>query len=257
MKNLLFALIALCSIQVSHAQLWEEDGDEEGVDMNAGNYDVLRVLYADEKYEKLLKIAEKFTFKESTKNDAEPYLWISMALYAMSKDENYTNQDKYKKSYAESLTWLGKYYKKDKEAKLLEEHREFLNKVKRDVYETIESDINTGNYAKAVGNISKIAKVSPGNFAQDYLVGACNFQKGDKTTARDNWKKADALFNSLKEEEFQTWFKPDKMLLALGLVETAKCHVKAKKPEIAKELLNKHKDWFEDFEFYTEFLEEL
>ncbi len=256
MKKLLFALFALFAVNLSQAQLWEEDGGD-GADMNSGNYDILRVLYADEKYEKLLKVAEKYTMKDATKNDAEPYIWMAMALFAMSKDENYTNQDKYKKAYADALTWLGKYYKKDKQGNLLEEHREFLIKIKREVYETIESDISSGNYAKATGNISKIPKVSPGNFAQDYLIGACNFQKGDKTTARDNWKKADALYNSMKEEEFNNWLKPDQMLLALGLVETAKCHVKSKKPEVARELLNKHKDWFDEFDFYMDYLSSL
>lgn len=257
MKNVTFALIAFFTVNMSFAQFWEEDGSDDGIDYSAGNYDVLRILYADEKYEKVLKAAEKFTMKDATKNDAEPYLWLAKTLFAMSKDENYTNQDKYKKAYNDALTWLGKYYKKDKDLKLYEEHREFFIEVKRSVYETIETEMSSGNYAKALGSISKIPKVSPNNIAQDFLVGACNFQKGDKTAARDNWKKAEALLKNLKEEDFMNWEKPDKMLLALGLVETGKCHVKAKKPEIAKELLSKYKSWFEDFEFYNEFLEEL
>jgi hypothetical protein len=256
MKNLFFVLLTLFSVSKGYSQFWEE-GDDEGIDFSAGNYDILRVFFADEKYEKLLKAAEKFTLKEETKNDAEPYLWLSRGLYAMSKDENYTNQEKYKKSYNDALTWLGKYYKKDKENKLYEEHREFFIEIKKSVYDAIETDMSSGNYAKALGNVSKIAKVSPNNIALDFLTGACNFQKGDKTTARDNWKKAEAALKNLKEEVFLNWEKPDKMFLALGLVETAKCHVKSKKPEVAKELLNKYMNWFEDFEFYGEYLAEI
>jgi hypothetical protein len=257
MKNVIFALFAFLAVNMSFAQSRADDKSDDGVDNGSGNYDVLRILYADEKYEKLLKVAEKYTMKDATKNDAEPYLWIAKALFAMSKDENYTNQDKYKKAYNDALTWLGKYYKKDKDLKLYEDHREFFIEVKRSVYETIETEMFSGNYAKAHGSISKIAKVSPNNFASDFLTGACNFQKGDKTVARESWKKAEALLKNLKVEDFMNWEKPDKMLLALGLVETGKCHVKAKKPEVARELLNKYKSWFEDFEFYQEFLQEL
>lgn len=278
MKNLLFAFLALFAINTGFSQFWEEDGDEEGVDYNAGNYDVLNVLFVDEKYEKLLKVAEKYTMKDATKEDAEPYLWLAKALYAMSKDENYTNDDKYKKAYNDALTWLGKYYKKEEKVKkdkmkgLSEEdaeriknekselyivHTEFFIEIKRSLYEQIDTEIGSGNYAKAIGLISKLSKVSPDNIAKDFLVGACNFQKGDKTTARDNWKLADAELLKLKEEHFLNWEKPDKMFLALGLVETAKCHVKAKKPDVAKIMLTKYKDWFEDFDFYIEFLEEM
>lgn len=276
MKNLLFAFLALFAVNISSAQLW--DDDDSDVDYNSNNYDVLNVLFVDEKYEKLLKVAEKYTMKDATKDDAEPYLWLAKGLYAMSKDENYTNQDKYKKAYNDALTWLGKYYKKEEKAKkdkskglspeeaeaiqnekseLYLRHLEFFNEIKKALYEQIDTEIGAGNYAKALGLISKIAKVSPENIAKDFLVGACNFQKGDKNTARDNWKIADAQLLKLTEAQFLSWEKPDKMFLALGLVETAKCHVKAKKPEIAKEMMNKYKDWFEDFDFYLEYLEEL
>lgn len=256
MKNLLFALLSLFAVNISTAQFWSED-EPDDTDYSSGNYDILTVLYADEKYEKLLKVAEKFTMKDATKNDPEPYLFLAKGLFAMSKDENYTNQDKYKKAFNESLTWIGKYYKKDKELKIYETHREFFIEVKRAVYETIESDMNSGNYAKALGNISKIAKVSPNNFAQDYLTGACNFQKGDKTAAKDNWKKADGLLKKLTNEDMLNWEKPDKMMLALGILETAKCYVKSKKNQEAKELMQKCMEWFEDFEFYKEYYEEL
>jgi len=278
MKNLLFAFLALFAVNISSAQFWEEDGGDEDVDYNSTNYDILNVLFVDEKYEKLLKVAEKFTMKDASKDDPEPYLWLAKGLYAMSKDENYTNQDKYKKAYNDALTWLGKYYKKEEkvkkdkmkglskeEAELIKNeksevylrHLEFFNEIKKALYEQIDTEIGAGNYAKAVGLISKIAKVSPDNFAKDFLIGACNFQKGDKTTARDNWKVAEAELKKFTEADFLSWEKPDKMFLALGLVETAKCHVKAKKPELAKEMMTKYKDWFEDFDFYVDFLEEL
>jgi hypothetical protein len=281
MKNLLFTLLALFTVNISFSQFWEEEEGGDGVDYNSNDYDVLRVLWADESYEKLLKVAEKYTMKDDSKNDAEPYLWLAKGLYAMSKDENYTNQDKYKKAYNDALTWLGKYYKKEAKIKkdmlkalteestaedsakingksdLYIEHIEFFIEVKKSLYEMIDSEIASGGYAKAIGLISKMAKVTPDNFAKDFLIGACNFQKGDKTTARDNWKNAEAELKKLKEEDFLNWEKPDKMFLALGIVESGKCHVKSKKPEVAKALMKDYLSWFEDFEFFAEYYEEI
>lgn len=241
MKNILLTLGAVLALNISFAQ----------------DYDDLRIMFVDEKYEKLLKTAEQYTMKDKSKDDAEPYLWLARALYAMSKNEEYTNQDKYKKALNDSFTWLGKYYKKDKSLDLYNDHRDFFVEIKTVLYEMIETDMNAGNYAKALGNISKIPKVSPGNFGQDYLAGACNFLKGDKTGARDNWKKADDLLKNTTNEMINGWEKPDQLLLALGMVETAKCYVKSKKPELAKDLLKKGLSWFDDIDFYMDYYKEL
>ena len=249
MKKIIFAIFTLFAVNLSFSQ----EEDDSDVDYASGSYDILQVLYADEKYEKLLKVAEKFTFKEETKNDAEPYLWLAKGLFAMSKDETYTSQEKYKKAYNDALTWMGKYYKKPQNKELKETHQEFFVEIKQTVYDAIEADISSGNYAKAISGISKIAKVSPNNCAQDFLIGACNFQKGDKTTARENWKKAEAMLKKMTKEQFFELDKPEKMMLALGLVETGKCHEKAKKPELAKALLEPYADWFDSIELFTEY----
>lgn len=241
MRNLLLTLSAIFAMNLSFGQ----------------NYDELRILFVDENYEKLLKVAEQYTMRDNTKNDAEPYLWLARGLFAMSKNEDYTNQDKFKKSFNDCLTWMGKYYKKDKTLSLYNDHREFFVEVKTALYEMIETDISSGNYAKALGNVSKIAKTSPSNFAQDFLAGACNFNKGDKTTARDNWKKAEAQIKDATDELIDGWERPDKLLLALGMVETAKCYVKSKKPDLAKDLMKKGLSWFDDIEFFMDYYNEL
>jgi hypothetical protein len=241
MKHVLLTLGAALALNFSFAQ----------------DYDDLRIMFVDENYEKLLKTAEQYTMKDKSKDDAEPYLWLARGLYAMSKNENYTNQEKYKKALNDSFTWLGKYYKKDKSLSLYNDHRDFFVEIKTTLYEMIETDISAGNYAKALGNISKIPKVSPCNFGQDYLAGACNFMKGDKTGARDNWKKADGLLKDTTDEMINGWEKPDKMMLALGMVETAKCYVKSKKPELARDLLSKGVKWFDDFDFYMDYYNEV
>jgi lipopolysaccharide biosynthesis regulator YciM len=223
------------------------------------NYEELRILWVDQEYEKLLKIAERYTFSDKTKNDAEPYLWLAKGLYSMSKDEEFANTEKFKKSFNDALTWLGKYYKKDKNLELYDDHLDFFLEIKQTIFELIETDISSGNYSKASSNVTKILKVSPKNIGQYFLLGAINFNKDDKTTAKDNWKKADEMLAAIEaddKEDISTWELPDRKILALGMMESAKCHSK-KKPELTKSIMEKGMKWLDDIEFFTEYYDEI
>lgn len=243
MKALLFLFGTLFTLNLTFAQ----------------NYEELRVLWVDEEYEKLLKIAERYTFNDKTKNDAEPYLWLAKGLYSMSKDEAYANTEKFKKSFNDALTWLGKYYKKDKNLELYDNHLDFFLEIKQTIFELIETDIVSENYSKASSNVTKIIKVSPKNIGQYFLLGAISFNKNDITAAKDNWKKADeklAALESDETEDISSWELPDRKILALGMMETAKCNAK-KKPELTLSIMEKGMQWFDDIEFFTDYYNEI
>jgi tetratricopeptide (TPR) repeat protein len=221
-------------------------------------YDELRIMFVDEDYPKLLKVAERYTMSDKTKNDAEPYLWLAQGLYAMSRNEEYANQEIYKNSFKDCLSWLGKYYKKDQSMELLNQkiHAKFIKELKGTMFELVETDFASGNYSKANSNTSKIIKVSPKNFGQYFLLGAIKFHSKDNTGAKSNWKKAEELMAEIEaKEDIADWDLEDRKILALGMMETAKCHL-AKKPDLAKVLLEKGKDWFEDIDWFMEFYEE-
>jgi len=77
------------------------------------NYMDILVYIVDEDYEKCIKKAEKYMEKDETRRDALPYLYSSMALYEMSRDHKYSED--YPRTYRNSLSFLSKYRRKDKE----------------------------------------------------------------------------------------------------------------------------------------------
>src|SRR5690606_29310235 len=114
-----------------------------GASSFAQEYEELLVMYADGDYDKLVKTAESYTIKDKTKNDPVPYYWLAKGLYAMSKDAEYTSQDKYKNAYKDAITAIGKLQRKDKDGSIYSQYRDFFSEFKLSLYEVIENEIST------------------------------------------------------------------------------------------------------------------
>ncbi|MBK7382783.1 MAG: hypothetical protein IPP83_05890 [Flavobacteriales bacterium] len=95
-------------------------------------YEDLLVMYVDEKYEKCLAKAEGYTMGDETKRDALPFLYMSMCLFEMSKQEKYAVD--YPRASRDAVKWAEKYRKKDKD-------REFFGN-----YEDYWAELNTVSY---------------------------------------------------------------------------------------------------------------
>jgi hypothetical protein len=221
----------------------------------AQDYDDLLVLFADGNYEKLVKVADSYTQKEKTKKDPEPYYWLAKGLFAMSKDAEYTSQEKYKNAYKDAIGAVSKFVKLDKDGSKYEEYRAFFSEFKMSMVEVIENEIASGNYSKAAGWIIKIPKIDPNDFAYLYVEGACKYRKGDKAGASTCWKAADEKLNALTS--IDDWREEDIKMLALGLMETAECYLDSKRIESAKEVMNKGFKWLEDNEAFKSKYDEI
>ncbi|MCB0787511.1 MAG: hypothetical protein KDC02_25240 [Flavobacteriales bacterium] len=86
-------------------------------------YEDLLVLYVDEEYEKCLAQAENYTLKDDTRRDPLPYLYMSMSLFEMSKDEKYAED--YAKADRDALKYAEKYRKKDKELEFFRNYEDY------------------------------------------------------------------------------------------------------------------------------------
>jgi hypothetical protein len=229
MKNVLFILISLITVG-SFAQ--------------KEKYDDLLVLFADGNYEKLVKSAEKYTLNDNTKKDPLPYLWMSKGLYEMSKDAKYTSDETFKNAYKDAISAAGKFLRYDKEGDYTEEGSDFIYKLKGSLIEVIENELSTKNYPRAYGWVLKMKKLAPEDAGNTYLEGTCQYQKGDKSGATLTWKEADAMLAKITSVD--DWHKEDFQLLKIGVFGTAQCYIDSRREEMAKALLNKVKQWFED-----------
>lgn len=205
-------------------------------------YQDLLILKADQNWEKLIKKAEKYTEKDDTKKDAEPYYYLAVGYYNISfvsdRDEEYDN------AFKDALSAIGKFMRKDKDGSVFEKHREFFSEVKQYLVEMIRNEIEVGSYRKAFAWVVKMYKFDRDEIGANFLEGAIRYHRGDKTTARNKWKGAVELLDNL--ESTSDWLKEDYEMLKIGVMETAKIYVQMKQEDKAKELLDKVAPWFED-----------
>lgn len=120
-------------------------------------YEDLLVLYVDEKYEKCLAKAEAYTLAEATKKDALPFLYMSMCLFEMSKQEKFAAD--YPKAARDAVKWAEKYRKKDKD-------REYFGN-----YEDYWAELNTVSYQAGENLLDDPKGISKAKQIFDGMVG--------------------------------------------------------------------------------------
>ncbi len=213
-------------------------------------YDDLKILYADAKYEKLSKVADHYTQKEDLKKDPIPFLWLAKGLYKISLSG--TSDEKFKNAYKDALAAMAKALKNDKDSSMMTEHNEFVNEFQGSLLELINNDIAAKDYNKASGWAMKYAKVSLNPVGAKYLDGAAKFRKTDKGGANTLWKEADAFIAKVKSIE--EWTESDRNILKVGAFQAAECMISGKQVDKAKALLDKIAPWFkEDDDFKAKY----
>jgi hypothetical protein len=239
MKKIIFLLVLLFTGLNATAQ--------------APGYDDLKILFADANYEKLVKVAENYSLKEDLKKDPLPSLWMAKGLYKISQSG--TDDEKFKNAYKEAITALGKAMKLDKDGSVLADHQEFIEKFQLSMVELISNELSAADYNKAAGWVLKYYKITRNGVGTKYLDGATKFAKADKGGANTIWKEADALL--AKITSIDEWSEADVAMLQMGVLETAKCYIKAKQKDKAKTLLSKVSQWFEEDQDFKSKAEEI
>lgn len=221
-----------------------------GVGFGQKEQDELRILYADGNFEKLAKVADKYTNSDATKKEPWVYLWLSKGLYKIHVGGS--NNEVFKNAYKESINAMNKCIKFDKTGTVLSDpdNKEFLDVLQSSLVEQIENEISTGNFRKAFSWNNTYKKLSSNLAGQVYLEGACKFRTDDKSTAFTLWRTGDAMLKEISS--FSEWSEADITLFRIGVIQTAECYVNIKKVDDAKNLLNKVAQWFEDDEEFQE-----
>ena len=118
-KNTLFVcVVILFSLQLS-------------AQVAGGSNEKLAKLYNTGKYESCLYKADSYTYKENHTNDPEPYLYISMCLYELSKSDDPEIQEDYKDAIKQAIKYVGKFAKKDKHNEYYPLNIEYVNTIKK------------------------------------------------------------------------------------------------------------------------------
>lgn len=151
MKKLLLIAVPLLASQMLMAQ--------------PPDFDNLLEMLVDEKYEKLLYRAEKYTLDDDTKKQPLPYLYMSMAFYEISKTPEDFDEDFAKGAFKNSLKYAVKYRKKDKESEYFAEHEEYFDNIRKGCVAEAEIYNDQEKYTKSKGlykYLTGIDKNDPG-----------------------------------------------------------------------------------------------
>lgn len=212
--------------------------------MAQGDYDDLRILFADGTYEKLVKKAEGYTTNDKTKYDPVPYMWLAKGLHKISLSGS--DDERYKNAYKDAVKYLGKgmkYDLKKNDGQAMEEFSEFITEFQMTCVNRISNDIEAGDYRKAYAWAGRYKKITQNPVGVYLILGACKYIQKDRSTARAQWKEADAILPTITGVD--DWSEADRTVLKIGIIETAKAYKVNMQDDKAKDILGKAAQWFE------------
>jgi len=139
----------------------------------AQDYPDLLELLVDEKYEKLLRDAEKYTLDEDTRREPMPYLYMSMGYRAIAlKDDDPDLQEKYPKAFKNAFKYAVKHRKKDKDNLYYHEYIDYFDDLRTEVMSESFGYIGEEKFTKAKGNYKNLTKLDEGDVGA-WLMKAC------------------------------------------------------------------------------------
>ena len=95
------------------------------------DFEDLRILYMDEKYEKLIGKATGYVENDKTRKNPAPYLYLSKAYFEISQIEKYNEDYPPEKAFRNAMKWASKYRRKDKEGILYYENDMYFQELKK------------------------------------------------------------------------------------------------------------------------------
>ena len=114
MKVLQFTLLIGLMLAKPFASLAQRYGDEEEEPLiPQEDFDELLMWMVDEKFEKVLYKAIRYTEDDETKKEPVPYVFMSMAYFKISESGNPEFEEKYSNALKSALKYASKFVKKD------------------------------------------------------------------------------------------------------------------------------------------------
>ena len=222
----------------------------------AREYKDLLSLFVDHKYPALLNKAENYTQGDDTKKDPLPYLYISMALYEMSKIEKYTKQEEYKNAFKDAMKYCSKYAAKDKEKIYVEEFPDFFINIRKDI--TVEGDLfyEQQKFTKAKLYYDCLIDVEPSDAGAHLMLALCFAHAKAVKDSDTEFAKAKELLSShtysTRNDEIKKLLKNSLILYANELGDASDKKKAAEWMGYANELFADDPEWQINYNSVTE-----
>jgi tetratricopeptide (TPR) repeat protein len=145
-------VLALGAAPQVHAQIQEEE-EEEPILITEDELNQLLVWYVDEKYEKVLFKAIRYTEDDEQKKHPVPYLYMAKGYLGIHNSDDSDLRETYEvdklKALKNALKYAGKFVKKDKEMEYVPQEQEFLEDLRKETIIAAETEMDNGKYTKA------------------------------------------------------------------------------------------------------------
>jgi tetratricopeptide (TPR) repeat protein len=216
----------------------------------SGEYEDLLKLFVDEKYDKVILKATKYTETDATKKDPLPYLFISMSYFELSKDDKM--KEKFPDAFKLALKYIKSYSAKDKEKKYAAEYEDFFGALRTAIINEGELMLDQQKYTKAKGMYTYLIAMDENDAGAQIYMGIVLSAMKVKKESEAALAKATELISS-KTCTVST--KEQKVLLKNALITYATMLTDAGNKSLAKEWLESGSEFFTDDKEYQITLE--
>ncbi len=209
------------------------------------DYPDLLAMFVDEKYEKCLYKAEKYTLNEKTKKDALPYLFMSRCYFEMSKRDEF--KEKFPTAGKDCYKYASKYASKDKNKTFYAEHEDYFTELRSTAISEAEVMLDAMKYTKSKTLYDNLIDWDA-NDAGAWIMLGVSFQGAkQKKEAENAYTTAKKL---LTDKTCSVEVKGQKDLLKNALIYYAEKLYNEGNTAGAKEWLDLGKEWFMDNKEY-------
>ncbi len=214
------------------------------------SYEDLRILYMDQKYEKLISKAEHYVENDKTRKDAAPYIYLSKAYFEMSQNEEYAEKYPPDKAFRDALKWASKYRRKDKEGILYTENDFYFQELKKSAIEEAGGLMSDQKYSRAKRYYDGIIDFDPNDAGAWLMLGYCQLQMRATQEAKMAYTEAGKVMSSQSMDNLNS---TDRKLLLDGVINYADVLINEDMRDSAKTVLDLAKpalDGDSEFDMY-------
>lgn len=218
-----------------------------GFGWSQSSYDDLLELIVDEKYERCLFKAVRYTESEKTTNEPLPYVYMSMAYFRIGQTDDPTLKDKYPKASKEAIKYLVKFIKKDKNSEFIAEFADYISEVRVSIIAEAEQESDNEKYTRSKGLYKYLTDIDNNDPGAWMMRGHSEFMMKSKKDSQNSWNEAKRIVEeggvpSLRKEQVQ--------LFKMGVIRTAEMLFETGDREQAKAWMRITEPFFKDDKEY-------
>lgn len=228
MKFILPLTILFCTALIANAQ---------------NTYDDLLELIVDEKYDRCLYKAVKYTEEEKTKKDPLPYVYVSMAYFRIFQSDDEKLKEKFEKPFKESVKYLSKFRKKDKDNEYFAEFQEFISEVRLETMAQAEVEVDQEKYTRSKGLYKYLVAIDENDPGAQLAMGHSLWMAKSKRDAEEALSTAKKLLSQNGVDQLQ---EDQMVLLKQSVIRLAEMFDAEGERSRAKEWLELTREYFEE-----------